>query len=177
MVAGAAAAAIMKVHHELHARTFRAGAKPAAQVGAMTRRRLSPRLQAAAACPLYGISPLALSNLFHLPESLCKDWKEQLRRDPKKALAIARLVNGDLGAFDTAWAGWVCRDGLLWPLDSTAVDPGQVRAIPLMREQMAEWQRAQRWMLETSTENQRRVRTLAEVENLAQKLIEALRQR
>ncbi|MGC4027797.1 MAG: hypothetical protein QM696_02830 [Steroidobacteraceae bacterium] len=91
-------------------------------------------------CPLYGISPLTLTSTFRLPPEIGDAWKQRLRAIPSDAAAIARYVNRDLGAFDSAWVGWICMDGLLWPPDFVPVDPGQVRAIPLRQAQLKEYE-------------------------------------
>lgn len=130
-----------------------------------------------AECPLYGISPLALANLFGLPESFCVKWKAQLRSDPRKAAMVARFINHDLGAFDAAWSGWVCKDGMIWPPDTSPASPAQVRAIPHMRDQLREFERAQRWVLDHSYGERLREKTRIEATALLERAIEALRQR
>lgn len=126
-------------------------------------------------CPLYGISPLALANLFHLPEAFCVEWKAQLRADPAAAAAVARFVNRDLGAFDPAFSGWLCKDGLIWPSDGPAATPAQIRAIPAMRDQLREFDRAQRWMIEQSHAELLDRNARIEVADLLQRAIKALR--
>jgi hypothetical protein len=120
---------------------------------------------------------LALANLFHLPESFCIRWKAQLGKDPERARTIARFIYRDLGALDPLWSGWLCKDGLLWSPEGWAASPSQVLALPLMREQFREWERAQRWQLETSLENQQLLKIRREVSELLLRAIEALRQR
>lgn len=129
--------------------------------------------------PLYGVSPLALAELFRLPHWFAARWKVQLRRSKQDAEAVARFVRKDLGAFDPAWAGWTCKDGLIWPPhgDGNPATPGQVLSIPLIREQLREYERAQKWMLEHSTEGRRTEQIAAEVSALLERAIEALRQR
>jgi hypothetical protein len=130
-----------------------------------------------APCPLYGISPLALAHFFHLPEAFCIRWKAQLRKDPERARAVARFIYRDLGAIDPTWAGWLCKDGLLWSPEGWAASPSQVLALPLMREQLREWERAQRWQRESSLENQQLAKIRSEVSELLLRAVEALRQR
>lgn len=131
-----------------------------------------------AACPLYGISPGALVNVFRVPDDFGRRWKTRLRRNPSDAAAVARFVNHDLGAFDPAFEGWVCRQGLIFPPDSVAVDAGQIRAIPFMRAQLQEYERAQRWMIKAASHGeQSEAEQRARVVDLLQTAIESLRQR
>lgn len=150
-----------------------------ASAGGSVSRKSLPREapSAVAACPLYGISPLALSQRFRLPEQVCSVWKADLRRSPKDAAAVALLVQGDLGAFSSEWAGWTVADGNLWTPDGVRISPGEVAAVPARQAQLAEFERAQRWMIESALQDQRRSRAIAEAEDLAKRLIEALRQR
>jgi hypothetical protein len=42
-------------------------------------------------------------------------WQEGKARIPRAVVLLARLfVNGDLGALDPAWQGWILRRGKLW---------------------------------------------------------------
>jgi hypothetical protein len=50
----------------------------------------------------------------------------------------------DLGCFDTAWKGWRIRDGQLISPEGWAATPGEILALPLMRAQIASYQRDQR---------------------------------
>jgi hypothetical protein len=50
----------------------------------------------------------------------------------------------DLGCFDPAWKGWRIQDGQLISSEGWAVSPGNVLEIPLMRAQIASYQRDQR---------------------------------
>jgi len=50
----------------------------------------------------------------------------------------------DLGCFDPAWKGWRIRDGQLISPEGWTVSPGNVLALPLMRAQIACYQRDQR---------------------------------
>jgi hypothetical protein len=141
------------------------------------RRRVSKISTEVSQCPLYGISPLALSSTLRVPSRFAKGWKAELRANPQDAAAVARFINCDLGAFDPVWDGWICRAGLLFPPDSVAVNPAQVRAIPHMRAQLNEFERAQRWMMEHSYGDQQRERACAEAAEYIERAIEALRQR
>lgn len=140
----------------------------------VVRKRVDGRV---ARCPLYGISPLFLSTIFRLPLSTCVEWKRSLRKKPQDAAAIARLVNGELGAFDERWSGFVIAKGMLWTPESIALHPAQVVAVPYYREQVAEWERAQRWMQASSVQDQRMQQIGKDVTGLLLEAIEALRQR
>jgi hypothetical protein len=50
----------------------------------------------------------------------------------------------DLGCFDPAWKGWRIRDGQLISPEGWAATPGEILALPLMRAQIASYQRDQR---------------------------------
>jgi hypothetical protein len=50
----------------------------------------------------------------------------------------------DLGCFDPAWKGWRIRDGQLVSPEGWVAIPGDILAIPLMRAQIASYQRDQR---------------------------------
>lgn len=139
-------------------------------------RRRVPSIRVAD-CPLYGLSPLLLSETFRLPADFAEDWKDRLRKNPADAAVVARYVRRDLGSFDANWSGWVCKDGLLWPPDTVPVDPGQVRAIPWRNAQLQEFERAQRWMVDSSLEDQRRLQVVSEAADSLARAIEALRQR
>lgn len=130
-----------------------------------------------AQCPLYGISPLLLAQMFRLDLEVARDWKAQLRRRPVDAATVAKFANHDLGAFDPAWAGWLCKDGRLWPPDGAPASPGQVLALPFLRAQLDEYDRAQRWMIDHSLEDQRRERAVLEASEALLRALEALRQR
>jgi hypothetical protein len=128
-----------------------------------------------ASCPLYGISPLLLARTFHLGEDLAFEWKKSLRRDPESARSVAALVSGDLGAFDAAWSGYFVRNGMLWDRDNVGASPGEVSSIPHLKAQLAEYHRAQRWMLERSLSP--RAPERSEVEMHLERALAALRRR
>jgi len=127
--------------------------------------------------PLYGISPLALAQHFRLSERSATQWKARLEKVPNDAEAISLHIHKNLGAFDDAWRGFIVRQGLLWTPEGVGVGPGEVRAIPTRQQQIAEYERAQRWMLESFHAERRREQVARNVELLLQTALEALRQR
>lgn len=127
--------------------------------------------------PLYGISPLLLSDTFRLRLDVAERWRRRLLDCPSDAAVIARYVRHDLGVFDPTWMGWLCKDGLLWPMDGLPASPSQVTAIPFMRDQLREYERAQRWMLEHAFGDYQREKAISEASDFLQRAIEALRQR
>lgn len=143
----------------------------------MTSRALKTSSSSIARCPLYGISPLALHTTLRVPADYAERWKAHLRANPTDAAIVARFMSNDLGAFDSAWAGWVCKDGLIWPPDTAPATPAQVLAIPYMREQLREFERAQRWMLEQSHAEQLSLKARNEALEFMARATEALRQR
>jgi hypothetical protein len=130
-----------------------------------------------ATCPLYGISPLALANLFRLDHEVATAWKARLRKNTEDAKAVALLASRDLGAFDPQWSGFVMARGVLWTPENFPVQPGEVRALPHMHAQIAEYDQHQRWMVETSLGERRAARDQDEARELLQRAIELLRQR
>jgi hypothetical protein len=50
--------------------------------------------------------------------------------------AIRALMDGDLGVIDPKWAGWSVRNGMLCGPDTYTFRPGEVLAIPFVREQL-----------------------------------------
>lgn len=128
-------------------------------------------------CPLYGISPLALANTFHLDIDTATVWKARLRTNPVEAQRVALLVSGDLGAWEPRLLGFRVAQGTLWTPEGMPVDPGELRSIPIRIQQLGEYARAQRWMIEASTDNQRREKICSDVAALLHLATEALRQR
>lgn len=140
--------------------------------------RETKRASSIASCPLYGVSPLLLASTFHLPEAFTTKWKIELRRKPSEAAAVAEFVRHDLGAFDPAWRGFLCKDGLLWTPEDESFRPGDVRAINIRRAQLQEYERAQRWMIDSSlAEHSSQFQQRAKVLGMLEAAIEALRQR
>jgi hypothetical protein len=132
--------------------------------------------QREATCPLYGISPLALADLFRLDVEVAAAWKARLRKNAEDAKAVALLASRDLGAFDPRWSGFVMARGVLWTPENFSVHPGEVRALPHMHAQIAENERHQRWMVETSLGERRAARDQDAARELLQRAIELLRQ-
>lgn len=135
-----------------------------------------------ARCPLYGVSPLAIASVLPVSEEQAAALKAELRArsDKKPAEALAKLARRDLGAYASDWDGFTVAGGVIWTPDGASVTPGQIQAIPYYRAQLQEFNRAQRWQLqeaERSSESQRALSKLAEVERLVATLNEALRQR
>ena len=50
----------------------------------------------------------------------------------------------DLGCFDPSWKGWRIREGQLISSEGWAISPVEVLALPLMRAQIASYQRDER---------------------------------
>lgn len=143
----------------------------------MPRRSLTLPSTRVAECPLYGVSPTALADLFRIEVTAAALWKRHLRKRREDAEVIARFVNHDLGAFDPSWAGFVVRDDAIWTPDNVPVSQGEVRSVPHVHAQLAEIRRQQRLTADTSLAELRRERAAAEVEVLLFRAIEALRQR
>lgn len=78
-------------------------------------------------------------------------WKAGSTCPPAYAILILR---GDLGALDTAWAGWLVRRGKLLSPEGYEAIPGDVRALPFMRMQIQTYQLEFRRMTDPQMEDQ-----------------------
>lgn len=90
---------------------------------------------------LYGISPEWIARVLgcHL------DTARRYKRTGKMPRAIARFlavrIDGELGFVDTAWRGFKLVRGELCTPEGDTIRPGDVRAIPIRRQQLDELQR------------------------------------
>lgn len=92
------------------------------------------------ALALYGLSAAMLATITGAHEDTARRWK-RASRVPKWLLRLVALVaHGELGEIDEHWRGWrVVRGQIVSPEGWTAT-PGDIRALPLMRQQIAVYQ-------------------------------------
>ena len=90
---------------------------------------------------IYGIPISELARICRVSLKTAARWKAGATCPPKSALM---LLLGDLGCFDSAWAGWRVRKGVLHSPEGWEIGVNQVLAVPLMRAQIAAYQLEQR---------------------------------
>ena len=78
-----------------------------------------------------------LAALCQVSEKTARRWKAGTICPPASA---RMLIEGDLGALDSAWSGWVLRRGKLWSPDGVEAAPGDIMALPFMRLQIQTYQ-------------------------------------
>ncbi len=69
-------------------------------------------------------------------DHLCRTAKPEL-----PVLADALEKAGDLGAFDEAFAGWKISNGMIFTPTGYCYPPGDIYAIPIRIQQIAEYER------------------------------------
>ena len=89
----------------------------------------------------YGLSVLLLAQLTGVHMDTARRWKRNGQIPPHHAQIIELKLNGDLGALTASWRGFRIADGKLWTPEGAQVTPGEIRAIPLRRQQLADLQR------------------------------------
>ena len=90
---------------------------------------------------LYGLSIQYIARLCQVDLSTARRWKRGATCPPVTAL---KLLSGDLGMFSPAWQGWTVQHDLLISPEGWQLTPAETLAVPLMRAQIAEYQRLQR---------------------------------
>lgn len=88
--------------------------------------------------PFYGRNINEIAAICGVDLTTARRWKRGARRPPKSAIL---LISGDLGIFDPAWRGWIVRRGQLISPEGWEITTGEVLAVPLMRLQIAAYQR------------------------------------
>lgn len=76
---------------------------------------------------LFGMPVTEIARRAYVDVSTARRWKSGASVPSQAHLA---LLSGDLGAFDSTWAGWIIRKGELVSPESLCHTPGDVRAIP-----------------------------------------------
>jgi hypothetical protein len=90
---------------------------------------------------LYGISALLIAGLVGVHPDTARRWK-RAGRVPAAVRELLRLrLDGDLGLVDPRWSGFRLVRGELFTPEGDRVGPGDIRAIPFRRQQLAELQR------------------------------------
>jgi transcriptional regulator with XRE-family HTH domain len=85
---------------------------------------------------LYGKSAEQLASVLGVSLATAQRWKRNRKLPRMARRAIRALMEGDLGIIDPAWRGWSVRNGLLCGPDTYTFRPGEVLAIPFVREQL-----------------------------------------
>lgn len=92
----------------------------------------------------YGLSVAWLTKHAQVHPDTARRWK-RAGRIPEPYAALVKLrANGDLGELNSTWTGWSLGDGVLWTPENAAVAPGDIRAIPYRKEQVAALEKALR---------------------------------
>jgi hypothetical protein len=87
---------------------------------------------AQAAC--YGVPAKEIARICHVSLKTAGRWKAGTMRPPKSALF---LLVGDLGCFDSEWAGWSIRGGVLYSPEGCEITMRDALASSLTRQQLA----------------------------------------
>lgn len=82
---------------------------------------------------LWGLSIKEIARRARVDESTARRWK---RGDIIPSAGILLVLEGDLGAFDPTWEGWVLRRGLLCSPENWTATPGDIRAMQLKEAQV-----------------------------------------
>jgi hypothetical protein len=100
---------------------------------------------------IVGYSAHALMNLTGSPLASTRRWKHPKRAPNTKQRLLALALEGNLGAIDQSWHGFVIRGGKIWTPEDMYVTPGDIRAIPcrlaLVRELERQLATAQQFKL------------------------------
>lgn len=83
---------------------------------------------------LFGFSDDAIARAAGVDLRTARRWKDTGRM-PSPARALLTLtLHGDLTPLDGAWTGWKLHRGDLWSPEGHAFAPGDLRALPYLRE-------------------------------------------
>lgn len=93
---------------------------------------------------IYGINISELARICHVSIKTATRWKNGTTCPPKSALL---LLAGDLGCFDSAWAGWIVRRGALISREGWEITVNDVLAVPMIRAQLEAYKTAERQIL------------------------------
>lgn len=85
-------------------------------------------------------SSAELAALTGASERTARRWK-QAGRAPADILKLLRLKGGELGELAEAWRGWTLRDDVLVSPEGMEFRAGEIRSLPLRRQQIAALQR------------------------------------
>lgn len=86
---------------------------------------------------LYGLSAEFIAQVARVSLHTARRWKQR-GRVPSPARALLELRSfGDLGVVDSAWRGFVLRQGHLWTPHGFSVRPGELSALPYRFAQLA----------------------------------------
>lgn len=94
---------------------------------------------------LIGINVNEVSRICHVSLKTAGRWKSGTTCPP---LAALMLLAGDIGAFDPAWRGWRAHRGKLISPEGWEITVNDMLAHPLMRQQLAAYQRELRRLKE-----------------------------
>lgn len=93
---------------------------------------------------IYGINISEIARICGVCIKTATRWKDGKTCPPKSALL---LLAGDLGCFDSAWAGWVVRRGALISPEGWEIKLNDVMAVPLVRAQLEAYKTEERKLL------------------------------
>ncbi len=89
---------------------------------------------------LYGIPPARLADVCGVDLSTARRWKRR-GRAPGRYARLLELAGGELGALSIAWRGWRLVEGDLVNPEGERFAVGQVRALRLNQQLVAELER------------------------------------
>lgn len=90
---------------------------------------------------LYGIPAPLIAQVTGASVETARRWKRTGRMPAAVAALLDLRLAGELGQVDDTWRGFRLARGQLWTPEGTPVTPGDIRAIPLRRQQLDELQR------------------------------------
>jgi hypothetical protein len=86
---------------------------------------------------LYGVAVNEIARLCQVDVTTARRWKRGTRCPPKSALL---LIAGDLGVFGPRWRGWIVRGDQLISPEGWEIPVNQLRAFPVILNELAGYQ-------------------------------------
>jgi len=93
---------------------------------------------------LYGVSARLIAAATGASIDSARRWKRTGRMPAAIAALLELRLAGELGLVDQLWTGFRLVRGELWTPEGAPLTPGDLRAIPYRREQLAELERRAR---------------------------------
>ena len=94
--------------------------------------------------PLEWLAAESIAAICGVDRTTARRWKRTLRASPAAERLLALVVNCDLGVISPDWSRWRIVDGVLMSPEGWRASPGEVMALPFMRQQIAEYARRRR---------------------------------
>lgn len=88
--------------------------------------------------PTHGVTAKELALIAGVHITTARRWKRNPDALPARAEKALRALSGELGAIDPAFKGWRLIRGEIVSPEGWSFRPGEVRAIPFHRQQIAE---------------------------------------